>query len=81
MTQRMRRWLFLSTLALAGIFLFGFSVTSGQAVGGSLGAALAGTVLDGQKQPVQGATVTIQSPGGSGQEFAHGEESGQQERN
>ncbi len=76
MTQRMRRWLFLSTLALAGIFLFGFSVTSGQAVGGSRGAALAGTVLDGQRQPVQGATVTIQSPGGSGQESAHGEEAG-----
>lgn len=76
MTQRMRRWTFLSSLALVGILLFGLSATSGQAEGGTRGAALAGTVLDGQRQPVQGATVAVQSPGGSGQVFDNGEEVG-----
>jgi Na+/H+ antiporter NhaD/arsenite permease-like protein len=76
MTHQMKRWLFLPMLALAGVFLFGFSATSGQAEGGSPGAALAGSVFDRQGQPVQGATVTIQSPGSSGQESNNGEETG-----
>jgi Na+/H+ antiporter NhaD/arsenite permease-like protein len=75
MTQRMRSWIFLSILVLVGISLFGFSVSRGQAQGGSRGAALAGSVFDHQGQPVQGATVAVQSPGGSGPESENGEAS------
>ena len=75
MAQPMKRWLFLSMLALTGIFLFGFSITSGKAEGSSPVAVLAGTVLDRQGQAVQGATVTIQNPGDSGQKSSHEEES------
>jgi Na+/H+ antiporter NhaD/arsenite permease-like protein len=76
MTHLKKRWLFLSTLALAAGLLFGFSVTSSQAEGGSSGAALTGSVFDRQGQAVQGATVSVQSPGGSGQESGEGEGSG-----
>ena len=74
MTQPMKRWLFLSTLVWAGVLLFGFSVTSSQAEGGSPGAALAGSVFDRQGQAVQGATVAIRNPGSSGQVTSVGED-------
>jgi len=54
--------------------MFGFSVTSGQAGNGLPGAVLAGSVFDRQGQAVQGATVAIQIPGGSGPESDQGEE-------
>jgi len=76
MAQRMKGWIFLSTLVLVGISLFGFPLRDGQAQGGSRGAALTGTVLDHQGQPVQGATVTIQSGGSSGPQSKNGEKSG-----
>ena len=74
MTHRMKRRILLSALMLAGVFLFGFSVKSGQAGSDSPGAVLAGSVFDRQGQAVQGATVSVLSPGGSGQEMGHGEE-------
>ena len=74
MKHQMKRWLSLSALALAGVVLFSFSVTSGQAEGDSPGVVLVGAVFDRQGQAVQGATVAVQNPAGSEQEMDHGEE-------
>ena len=74
MAHRLKKWIFLPALLVAGILLLGFSVTKGQADTSSPGVVLAGSVFDRQGQVVQGATVTIQSPGGSGQDTGQGEE-------
>ena len=76
MRQRMNKWSFLLLLALAGMVLFRFSVTGGQAQSNAPGAALVGSVFDRQGQPVQGALVSLQSPGRIGQESGEGEETG-----
>ena len=74
MAHRLKKWIFLPALLVAGGLLFGFSVTKGQADTSSPGVVLAGSVFDRQGQVVQGATVTIQSPGSSGQDTGQGEE-------
>ncbi len=76
MALSVKRGLILLVLVFAGVLYFGVSVSSGGAQGGSSGAALTGAVLDHQGQPVQGATVSIQVPGGSGGVPAQGEASG-----
>jgi len=76
MTHQIKRWFSLSALVLAGVLLFRFSVTIGQAESSPPGAVLAGSVFDRQGQAVQGATVTIQSPGGNVQKSSDNEEIG-----
>ncbi len=70
MMRRLKKWLFLPSLALAAILLFSIPTTSGQAQAASTGAVLAGSVFDRQRQAVQEAIVTIQSPGASPDEAA-----------
>jgi Na+/H+ antiporter NhaD/arsenite permease-like protein len=76
MKQRMKKWAFLLMLTLAGILLFGFSITRGQAQSNLPGAVLVGSVFDRQGQPVQGATVSLQSPEKGGLESIQGDETG-----
>ena len=72
----MNRGFTLLALVCAGVLYFWISASSSQAQSGSPGAALTGAVLDRQGQPVQGAMVSIQAPGGSGGNSAQREGSG-----
>ena len=76
MTHHIKKWIFLSILVMVWIFLFGFSITSGQAEADLPGVVLTGAVFDRQGQAVGGATVAVQSPGGSEQESSNGENTG-----
>ena len=50
MTHHIKKWIFLSILVMVWIFLFGFSIASGQAETDLPGVVLTGAVFDRQGQ-------------------------------